>query len=118
LNQDLPWKIKANINCSWNSASITPQGKNSGSTDYSISLLRSFSNNNLTVSFVADNFLQKYRKSYSFCSGTSFHYKSTMHNVNRNFYLSISYRFGKIKKEMPHRSYPIDNTDVKEVKNI
>lgn len=115
LGQPLLWHITANADGSWNSSSVTSQGKVSGTSSYGISLRRSFINKKLTVSLSANNFLQKYKRSSYWNEDDTFRFQSTTHSMYRSINLKINYYFGKLKRAIPRVTHTINNIDLKKV---
>lgn len=115
LEQPLPWSISMSVNGSWNNSCVTPQGKTSGTSSYELSLRRLFLDKKLTVSCYADNFLRKYKRYSSWEEGNGFRFQSVNRNEYRFMGISINYRFGKLKKEVPRVAHAINNTDLKKI---
>lgn len=113
LEHPILWHITMNIDGSWDSPSVTPQGKECGYTSYNVSLRRSFIKNKLTVSLQAYDFFRKYKKSSNWEEDSAFRFQFTNHYVSRYIGINVNYNFGKLKKEVSRVAHSISNTDLK-----
>ncbi|HET9056672.1 MAG TPA: outer membrane beta-barrel protein [Chitinophagaceae bacterium] len=110
-------KFKNNLNLSlnsnYNNGILLLQGQTGGYGTYSVSLSRLFINKKLNISFSCSNFLNKYRNvknNYVYNNSVQ---SSTFQRYYRQFTFGVSYRFGKLKKEIRQNSRRIYNDDIK-----
>ena len=108
-----PYEIKFNVNGGYYSPRITLQGQYSGRYNYGFSLNRDFFDKKLNVSVSAWNPFQERINNSSFTQTADYRSTGESTYLSRNFYFSVSYRFGQLKSEIKKVARTISNDDVK-----
>lgn len=95
----LPNKWYLNMHYTYDSKYHTTQGENSSECTYDVSLQKSFCKGKLTFSVDAFNFLKPHLLKSSFSDAGTYRYYNENRIYIRSFGLSVSWRFGKLKKK-------------------
>lgn len=113
INYQLPWKINTGANYFVNFGNVSLQGNTESMTSYSIYMSRSFIKDRLNISIYGSNFIHKYNDYTTNTTSSNFNYKSVTKYPNRNFGISVSYRFGELKAQVKRVARSITNDDMK-----
>lgn len=114
FQQQLPWSLKLGGYGGYYGPDIQLQGKSIRYYYYGLYLNRSFfKGERLTVTLSGQNFFNKYMN-YDFSTETKeFRMDSQQRQQQRNFSISVSYRFGDLKASVKKVARGIVNDDVK-----
>jgi ferric enterobactin receptor len=106
------WQATGSVN--YNGPSLSLQGTSNSFVFYSLSANKDFFDNKFTLSAAANNAFSKYRKAINYINGPNFTQESYNQNYQRNFTISVNYRFGKLKEAIKKNKKGINNNDVSE----
>lgn len=114
ISQQLPWKLRVSGGGGLFKGSPYLYGHSSGNGYYYLSLQRSFlKEDRLTVRLSGSNpFSPLHRKYTSYVDRGDYVGLTKMRWVNRDFRLSVSYRFGSLNASVKKTNTTIENSDV------
>lgn len=113
LQQQLPWKLKANVMGGYGTAAPQAQGKGTSHYFHLLTLSRSFLNEDrLTVTAQAVNFIHPRQKFRTTVETDAFRSVQTMRLEPYRIGVSISYRIGKLQTSVKKAQRSIQNDDV------
>lgn len=113
FTQELPWKLKADLWGGGGTPDISLQGKGSGYHFYSLSLSRSFLNDDaLTVSLHAGNFIGRYTTFRSSTQTDQFRTNSENRRDGMRLGIGIRFKLGQLKASVKKVDRSIQNDDV------
>lgn len=112
MQQSFKYSFRLSVNGGYFSPNVSLQGKSSGGYYYSLGLSKSFLDDNLTLSFNASNFAQKYM-TYRSNINTAYMKQSSVNKMETmSFSLSLSYNFGNIHASVQKTRKSISNDDL------
>jgi len=104
------WQTTGSFN--YNGPNFTLQGSSNAYISSSFSVNKDLFDNKLSLSFAANNAFDKYRRALNFTNGPNFTQESYNQNYQRNFTMSVNYRFGRLKEGIKRNKKGINNNDV------
>lgn len=105
------WRLSADL--SGNTSGISgPQSSSNGYTTTSFSLSKAMLSNRLNLTLRVSNPWQKFRELNELLTGPDFSQQMDSRVYFRTFSLSLNYRFGKLKTEIPKNKHGIKNDDL------
>lgn len=112
LRQDLPWKLKLQLNGGGSNGRVSLQGKMKGFYFYGVTLSRSFlEEDRLRLTFSAGNFINRYMKFRNETVTDQFRQYSVTRHDNLNISFGVSYRLGKLNAMVKKAGRSIQNDD-------
>lgn len=105
------WKLNADITTSTSGPSGMQSTAN-GYFFYTAGISKSFLNDQITMSFSANNITKKYRRIDQEINGIGFYQQDINNVLYRNFSINLNYRFGKLNDKIKKNKKGINNDDI------